>query len=424
MTSLRGNPVQGLIGATLGFFIGFAAVALYGPAAKNFKELMGLSGFMLGLLVAIPQLTGSLLRIPFGAWVDKVGGRIPFLTLFALSIIGMSGLLFILFNYYPQKITKDLYGWILLFGALSGCGVATFSVGIPQTSYWFPKSKQGSALAIYAGLGNLAPGIFTLILPFAIAYLGLPKAYLMWFIFFIIGVIAYYLIAVDSYYFQLIKQGESKERAIKISQEKGLELFPTGNVVQALAKSAQNFKTWLLVLLYFTSFGGFLALTTWLPSVLTIYYGVSLKTAGMITALGFSILASLARVAYGFITDKIGGELSNIIAFIITLLGAIILTFSNVFMFSLVGIIITALGMGFANAAVFKLVPKYVPEAVGGASGWIGGLGAFGGFTIPPLLGVIVDKIGHEGYHYGFAIYIILALICLGISLYLKQLKT
>ncbi|MFN3478276.1 MAG: MFS transporter, partial [bacterium] len=185
--NLKGSPLQGLIGATLGFFIGFAAVALYGPAAKNFKELMGLSGFMLGLLVAIPQLTGSLLRIPFGAWVDKVGGRIPFLTLFALSIIGMSGLLFILFNYYPQKITKDLYGWILLFGALSGCGVATFSVGIPQTSYWFPKSKQGSALAIYAGLGNLAPGIFTLILPFAIAYLGLPKAYLMWFIFFIIG---------------------------------------------------------------------------------------------------------------------------------------------------------------------------------------------------------------------------------------------
>ncbi|MCM8811073.1 MAG: MFS transporter, partial [Candidatus Omnitrophica bacterium] len=158
-SNLRGSPTQGLIGATLAFFIGFAAVALYGPAAKNFKDLMGLSGFMLGLLVAIPQLTGSLLRIPVGAWADKVGGRIPILTLFSLSLIGMLGLLYILFNYFPDKITKDLYWYILLFGALSGCAVAVFPGGVPQISYWFPKAKQGTVLAIYAGLGNMAPGV-------------------------------------------------------------------------------------------------------------------------------------------------------------------------------------------------------------------------------------------------------------------------
>jgi len=59
------------------------------------------------------------------------------------------------------------------------------------------------------------------------------------------------------------------------------------------------------VLLYFTSFGGFLALTTWLPSFLGSYYGVAQKAAGMITALGFSILASLARAFFGMITDFI-----------------------------------------------------------------------------------------------------------------------
>lgn len=418
---LVGNSTQGLIGATLGFFIGFAAVALYGPAAKNFKELMGLSGVMLGLLVAIPQLTGSLFRIPFGAWVDKVGGRIPFLTLFILSIIGMTGLVYILFNYYPDKITKDLYGWILLFGALSGCGVATFSVGVPQTSYWFPKSKQGTALGIYAGLGNTAPGIFTLLLPFALASLGLPKAYLAWLIFLIIGTIIYYFVAVDSYYFQLIKKGYSREKAIEISQKLGLELFPSGTVIQALKISAKNYRTWLLVLLYFTSFGGFLALTAWLPSFLGLYYGVAQKVAGMITALGFSILASLARVFYGGITDKIGGENGNLIAFSIVFVGSLILTISTNFYLSLVGIVLVGLGMGFANAAVFKLVPKYVSEAVGGASGWIGGLGAFGGFAIPPLLGMFVDKVGKEGYHYGFVIYSILALICILISLMLSR---
>ncbi len=269
----------------------------------------------------------------------------------------------------------------------------------------------------------MAPGVFTLILPFVISSLGLPKAYLMCFIFFASGVFLYYLIAVDSYYFQLLKKGESREKAIKISQEKGLELFPAGDATQSLLKSAQNPKTWLLVLLYFTSFGGFLAFTTWLPTFLSVFYELPIQKAGIIAALGFSMLASLARIIYGFITDRIGGELSNIIAFIVVLIGAIILTFSNVFMFSLIGIIVIALGKGFANAAVFKLVPKYVSEAVGGASGWVSGLGAFGGFAIPPILGIIVDKLGLSGYQYGFSVYIILAIICIFISSFLFSLS-
>ena len=93
---LLGNPTAGLVMGTWGFFIGFAAVALYGPAAKYFQDQMHLGGLALGLLVAAPQLTGSLLRIPFGAWVDRVGGRLPMLTLFCLSLVGMWGLVFIL----------------------------------------------------------------------------------------------------------------------------------------------------------------------------------------------------------------------------------------------------------------------------------------------------------------------------------------
>ena len=50
--------------------------------------------------------------------------------------------------------------------------------------------------------------------------------------------------------------------------------------------------------------------------------------------------------------------------------------------------------MGLANAAVFKMVPKYVPHAVGGASGLVGGLGALGGFVIPPVLGLFAGALG------------------------------
>src|SRR5665213_4339528 len=91
-SGLLGNPRQGLVMGTWGFFIGFAAVALYGPAAHAFQQSMQLSPLLVGLLVAAPALTGSLLRIPFGAWVDKVGGRLPMLVLFGTSIVGMWGL--------------------------------------------------------------------------------------------------------------------------------------------------------------------------------------------------------------------------------------------------------------------------------------------------------------------------------------------
>jgi NNP family nitrate/nitrite transporter-like MFS transporter len=64
--------------------------------------------------------------------------------------------------------------------------------------------------------------------------------------------------------------------------------------------------------------------------------------------------------------------------------------------------------MGIGNAAVFKMVPKYVPHAVGGASGWVGGLGALGGFVIPPILGAFVDVLGPAGYARGFFVYVVL----------------
>jgi len=80
-----------------------------------------------------------------------------------------------------------------------------------------------------------------------------------------------------------------------------------------------------------------------------------------------------------------------------------------------------AAGMGIANAAVFKLVAKYVPEAVGGASGWVGGLGAFGGFAVPPMLGMFVDIYGKIGYARGFVIYVILGIICITTAIVLMK---
>ena len=95
------------------------------------------------------------------------------------------------------------------------------------------------------------------------------------------------------------------------------------------------------------------------------------------------------------------------------LAGAILMTLSRDFQLSAVAQIVMAVGMGGTNAAVFKLVPQEIPEAVGGAAGWIGGLGAFGGFAIPPLMGTIVHLRGTGGYAAGFVVFVFLAAISL-----------
>jgi len=104
---------------------------------------MQLTPVMVGFLVAMPSLSGSLLRIPFSAWVDTTGGRKPFLVLLFLSIVGMTGLFLVIYLLYPDRLTLGLYPLLLLLGLLSGCGIATFSVGISQVSYWFPQKRQG-----------------------------------------------------------------------------------------------------------------------------------------------------------------------------------------------------------------------------------------------------------------------------------------
>lgn len=403
---LRGSPRQGLAMGTWGFFIGFAAVALYGPAAHAFQLSMHLSPALVGLLVAAPQLTGSLLRIPFGAWVDKSGGRLPMLTLFGMSIVGMWGLVFILVT--APNAGPAIYPLVILFGFMSGCGVASFSVGIPQVSYWFPRDRQGTVLGIYGGVGNLAPGLFTLALPFAIAALGLAGSYLAWLAFLLIGAGIYGWLAPDAPYFQLRARGESVERAQALAAEAGEELMPKGSVWGALITAADEPSTWGLMFLYFVSFGGFLALTAWFPIYWVNLHGFSPKAAGALGGIGFSLLAALARVLGGSLSERFGGERFAVFGFTLVVLGAAGLTAATGFEINLAGELLIAIGMGFANAAVFKMVPKYVPHAVGGASGLVGGLGALGGFVIPPLLGMFAAALGIRGYTGGFFVYVVL----------------
>ncbi len=172
--------------------------------------------------------------------------------------------------------------------------------------------------------------------------------------------------------------------------------------------------------IYFVTQGGFLALTTWLPTYWKSFYAASLTTAGLLAAL-FSILTSLIRIVGGRLSDRIGGVNTSFLALAVLLAGAIVMTVSHALGLSILAEVLLGLGMGVGNAAVFKLVAQAAPEAVGGASGWVGGLGAFGGFVFPPLLGLVVRLQGDAGYATGFALFIGLAIAAVGLTYSLRQ---
>lgn len=414
----KSSPREALTWSTIAFFGGFAGVSAFGPIVPTLKQTMSLSPLLMGLLAASPALTGSLLRIPFGAMVDRTGGKKPILILLGMAALGVAGIT-LMFGLFPSPRAIH-YPAFLLFGILSGCGIAVFSVGIPSVSYWYPQRAQGSALAIYAGLGNLAPGLFALLLPSLVVWLGFTISYVLWLGILVLLVVMVVVYMQDAPYFQYRKMGiEIDPQALMLAC--GEELFPSGNAMDSIRRAGSDWRTWALTYFYFISFGGFIALTVWFPTYWSELFTIGIVQAGMLTAL-YSLSASLLRVLGGYTADRIGGEKITLISFAIVAGGALLMIFSGRSIGGAVfGVILLALGMGFANAAVFKLVPKYSPAAVGGAAGIVGGIGAFGGFVIPPVMGMFVKFNGPAGYAKGFSVFLALSLLAIGMIVLLNR---
>ncbi|MFP8951652.1 MFS transporter [Natrialbaceae archaeon A-arb3/5] len=420
-SDIRGSSRRALSMLTFGYFVGFAGVVVYGPVATEFEGLLGLSGVMLGLLVAAPQLTGSLLRIPFSAWSDSVGAKKPFAILLGLSVVGMAGLLGILVMAYPDGLTMVHYPLIFIFGSLSGCGIAAYSVGITDTSYWYTSENRGTMLAIFAGLGTTSPGLFTIIAPLALGAIGLTGTYAAWFVFLLVGTLVFLVFAVDSPYFQYRKRGLAEDEAKSKAEANGQELFPSGDARESIRTAASLRRSWILTAMFFVSFGGYLALTTWYPTYWHNLHGLDLRTAGVVTALAFTLSSPLFRATGGAISDRFGGEETTVASFGLVVVSTFMLMLTHDLYTAIVATVILSAGLGIASAAIYQLLPQYVPEAVGGASGLVGGLGAFGGFVVPPILGLFVDVQGVSGYATGFVVYLVTGLLALGLAVSLYQ---
>ena len=75
-----------LIVSTLAFTVCFMVWMMFGVIGIPIKKMLDLSSTQFGLLMAMPVLTGSLVRVPLGIWTDKYGGRIVMAAVMATTL--------------------------------------------------------------------------------------------------------------------------------------------------------------------------------------------------------------------------------------------------------------------------------------------------------------------------------------------------
>jgi NNP family nitrate/nitrite transporter-like MFS transporter len=366
-----GNRRQLLL-ATGAFAVCFSIFGSVSAMMPLLKSRLSLSPVQVSVALALPVLLGSLGRIPLGMLTDRYGGRRVFTIVMAGSIIPVLAL-----------------GWVQTYAQLLvaafGCGLAlaSFSVGAGFVSGWFPPQRQGFALGVY-GAGNIGQSLAAFGAPVIAGALGYQWGFWIFGLLTLLWLVGFALLARNA-----PRQGPPKSLA---------------QILQPL----RNRMSWVLSLYYFLTFGGFVAMAVYLPTLLTDLFGLAPKDAGLRTA-GFVLVATLLRPLGGTLADKIGGQ--RILAWVFPLTGvmAILLAFEHIVPFT-IGALGMAAAIGLGNGAVFKLVPEFFPQSVGIVTGLVGAAGGLGGFFPPLLLGTIRQTTGT--FVFGFIALAIFAAGC------------
>jgi MFS family permease len=241
-------------------------------------------------------------------------------------------------------------------------------VGAAFVSRWTPPTRQGTALGVY-GLGTMGQSLAVFAGPVVASHFGWEAVFRGTSVLLLVWAVAY---------FSLARDAASSGRPATASAMVGLlRRAPTA---------------WLLGAFYFLTFGGFVAFSIYLPTLLRAEFHLTPADAGF-RAAGFVVAATLVRPVGGWLADRIGG--AQVLSWVFGGVAAcsLLLMWSSMVPFT-VGALLCATLLGLGNGAVFKLVPEHFPKDTGTVTGLVGALGGLGGFFPPLLLGVFRDRIG------------------------------
>lgn len=366
--------------STISFTVMFAVWLMFGILGKPIQEEFGLTDSELSWISAVAILNGSMWRLPAGILTDRFGGRRVMLVIMVFSAVASLAVSF-----------AQNYAMILVLAFLVGFAGNSFTSGTAWNSAWFPKHRQGFALGLF-GAGNVGASATKFIGPVLIAstagatYFGvipggwriIPVIYTV-----VLLVLVVLMVFVTPRQDRMAGQGRS-----------------LGEMMAPL----REVRVWRFSLYYVVVFGAYVALSAWLPKYYMDNFGVSLGTAGLLTAT-FIFPASLLRPLGGWISDAWGARRAMYLTFALMLVASGVLMMPNghivinhadgsatehlAYEIGLVPFVLLvflmACAMGIGKAAVYKHIPEYFPQNVGAVGGLVGMLGGLGGFILPPL---------------------------------------
>jgi MFS transporter, NNP family, nitrate/nitrite transporter len=371
-----GNALQ-LTLATGAFAVCFAAFGSVSAMMPILRKSLGLTPVQTSVALAIPVLLGSLGRIPLGMLTDRFGGRRVFIAVLAASVAAAGAMAFV-----------SSYTALVITGFFLGIALASFAVGVGFSSGWYPPEKQGTALGIY-GAGNIGQSLAAFGAPFIARAFGVPWGFWT------------FAILAAAWLLLFAFAARDPQRAA-----------PPRTLAQTVAPLREP-GSWVLSLYYFLTFGGFVSMAVYLPTLLSDSFAMTPQEAGA-RAAGFVLVATAMRPVGGWLGDKVGGKKILAAVFPAVVLLALSLSVPGFGWFR-AGALGMAVAIGLGNGAVFKLVPEMFPKSVGAVTGLVGAAGGLGGFFPPLVLGAVRQSTG--SFTLGFAFLAAFALFCLAVLL-------
>jgi NNP family nitrate/nitrite transporter-like MFS transporter len=369
-----GGRTRVLLLSTAAFTLMFNVWLMLGVLGIPIRRSFGLTDAQLEWLISTAILAGALLRLNFGIWADRFGGRNLMVLLLLLCAV-------------PAYLFSRAGSYTELLLCAAGFGLAgnAFSIGIAWNSAWFPPETKGTALGFF-GAGNVGaagtkllvlfiPAVLTLV-P-AQGYLGgwLPGGWR--------AIPAIYAACLVLMAFVILAVAPRRDPRPVAGR-------PLRDVVSPLGFT----RVWRLSLYYVVVFGAYVALSGWLPKYYIDTYNLSLHQAALYTA-SFIFPASLLRPFGGWLSDRYGPRVVMYGVFATMLAALTVLAVPRIVsagaqlppnLFAAL-MCIVGCGMGIGKASVFKYIPNYFPRDVGAVGGMVGLLGALGGFILPPVFG-------------------------------------
>jgi len=364
-----GHPPT-LLAAFLYFDFSFAVWVLNGAMGPFISDAFKLSAAKTGLMVSVPTLAGAFMRFPLGILSQYIGRKNAAIVEMSMILAAMA------YGYFFVRSFND----VLAMGVLLGIAGASFGVALSLGSGWFPKQYKGLAMGI-AGAGNSGTVLATLFAPMLATRYGWHQVY---------GFAG--LMMLLPLFTMIVFAKEPPDREHQTFKEHISCLWERDG--------------WVFNLIYVITFGGFIGLSTFLPSFFYAQFHVTKIQAGQLTTLA-ALMGSGVRILGGYFADKIGGILTLSIVFMFAIAALLASSAEPSLVMTTILFMLCFSAFGAGNGALFQLVPLRWPLNTAVAGSMIGEIGALGGAILPNAMGLSKTYTG--SFATGFILYSVLA---------------